>query len=617
MLAMLAISTLAPMAISPSMEAAMVSVAPLDFFPQEGLTIAAIGGADPTLSETVALTALEATGTFTVRWTYSAEIGSTRIPIAGAFVELRRSTTSSYAVEATTFTDEQGYANFQNVAAGTLAAVVFTDDHSSVKVLDGVEYEPYSWTTGWKTHSTGTTVEQNVPDNNRAAWSAYAAVRTASAWLKGQTGYARSSVNVNWPDGDWPHSHGDDIDLPNSGEYSDAIWDTATIAHEYGHCVQYAMLGDRFPDGDGPDPHYIYSESSPGFAFSEGWAQFFASAVTGNPYRSSDRTSLESTIYADGAFGYDGDQGDWDGNIVEGAVANVLWDITDGASESDRPSFGIIGDRVDSQFPALWKVMSDHKTESIDDVWFYWDGKDANLQGIFYNARIKKDMSTPTNPNSYYSSHDIGVESDDSTVTVTLTGASDTGGEVAGYSVLWDNSPTGMPDAIMDVSGSVVTSSNLGSGRDWYLHVRAVDGSGNWATDSYTVGPFRISPNAVAQGEPLLQLPSWLPLLAILAIVCIIIIALASMAVGRTRREREREEAERARQEQAQNQQVQYQQPQYQYNTGAYPPPGYAPQYDRQQPSANIPTYYAPVCPRCGRVDMGSIYCPYCGWRMR
>jgi hypothetical protein len=138
----------------------------------------------------------------------------------------------------------------------------------------------------------------------------------------------------------------------------------------------------------------------------------------------------------------------------------------------------------------------------------------------------------------------------------------------------------------------------LSSGKDWYLHVRVVDGAGNWASDSYTVGPFLVSQNAVAQGDPL-QIPGWLPLLIVLAVICVIVLALF-MAAENGRRQRERRAA------QMQMQQAQYH---YQYQ-GVYPPP--------QQPgNVHVTTYHAPICPRCGRVDMGSTYCPYCGWRMR
>jgi hypothetical protein len=596
----------APLFMSESASAVPVQTLRLDFFPQSNLQLASEVGAPAATEALPSVGSILVTGTFSVTWTYSPRSGSSHLPIAGAYVELWRGTISGHVVEATTFTDAEGKVIFQDVASGKLAAVIFANDHSAVKVKDGEGYVLYSWTTGWKSHAGGTSIDNNINDDHRGVWSTYSAIRTAYAWLEDRTNYQRGMVTVNWPDGDWPHSHGDEIDLPDSGDYDDSIWDTATVIHEYGHCIQYNLLGDRFPEGDGPDPHYIYSESSPGFAFSEGWAQFFASGVLNNPARSGDRTNLESTIYADGSFGWDGDYGDWDGNIVEGAVANVLWDIFDGISDSDKPSFGSTGDRVDQQFHQLWSIMLDHQAESIDEIWTYWDGKDANLQSIFYNARIRKDTSLPVNPNAYTSSHQIGVESDDSTITVTLVGASDSGGEVAGYSVLWDNDALGMPDAIMDVGGSTVVSPVLSSGVNWYLHVRAVDGSGNWANYSYDMGPFAIAEGAVAQGDPSSPVSGWIPAAAGMAMVCVIIIALAAISSSNTaRKKREQQEALRL-------QQMQYQmQYQYQFHGGAGMQSNQVPQ------NTHVSSYMAPVCPRCGRVDMGSTYCPYCGGRMR
>jgi len=595
----------APLFVSETASAAPVPTILMDFFPDMSMHFDTRVKAPAPAEAVASVDAVITNGTFSVTWTYSPRTGTTRLPIVGAYVELRRNTTSDYLVEATTFTDEDGKVVFLEVVPGTLAAVVFCDDRSIVKVLESDDYGSYSWTTGWKSHAGATSVEYNVNDEQRGAWCTYSSIRAAATWLDSQTGYQRSLVTVRWPDGDWPHSHGEEeIDLPNSGEYRNAIWDAATVIHEYGHCVQFEMLGGHFPDGTGPDPHYIYSESSPGFAFSEGWAQFFASAVLNNPYRSGDGTSLESTIYADGSSSFEGDSGDWDGNIVEGAVANVLWDIFDGVSDSDKPSFGTAGDRVDQQFRQLWSTMLDHHVESIDEIWTYWEGKDDRLQSIFYNARIRKDMSTPINPYTYYSSHQIGEESDDSTITVTLKGASDSGGEVAGYSVLWDNNPTGMPDAIMDVSGSTITSPVLSSGVNWYLHVRAVDGSGNWANSSFDMGPFIIAEGAVAQGEPSDPVPGWLPTVAAMATVCLMIIALVAVSTSNAARK------ERERQREAQRlQQMQYQ---FQFHGGVGMQPNPA-----QQPNIHVSSYLAPVCPRCGRVDMGSNYCPYCGGRMR
>jgi hypothetical protein len=486
-----------------------------------------------------------------------------------------------------------------------LSAVIFCRTDRTVEVVDGPDGSAYSWSTGWNTHTGSTSLESNIGDSQRGAWAAYSAVREAFAWMDAQAGYRRDVVTVSWPDGDWPHSHGDEMHLPSSGDYANAVWDPETIFHEFGHCVQYAMLGDRFPEGDGPDPHYIYSESSPGFAFSEGWAQFLASAISGSPVRESDRTSLESTVYADGAFGYDGDSGDWDGSIVEGAVANVLWDIFDGASAADRPSFSSVGDGVDRQFRALWDTMLENQVESIDDVWASWEGKDAALQAVFYNARIRKDFNPPLNPDSFTSSHDLSVESKDSTVSVTLSGAWDDSGDVAGYSVLWDNSPTGMPDATIDVAGATVTSQPLSSGVDWYLHVRAVDDSGNCALSSYTVGPFRIAPGATPQGSSA-QMPWWLPIAAAVFVAAVGTIAVLALVAGsKAKKERQRQaEAMRA------------QQTYYQYAG----PQAYCPQTQYQQGNAqqySQPGPQAPACQGCGRVDMGAPFCPYCGRRLR
>ena len=71
-------------------------------------------------------------------------------------------------------------------------------------------------------------------------------------------------------------------------------------------------------------------------------------------------------MYADGPF-FNGDYGDWDGNTVEGAVANVLWDINDGVSPTDNPSWDPDGngDRIDNEFGTFWAIFRDDKPQSI------------------------------------------------------------------------------------------------------------------------------------------------------------------------------------------------------------------------------------------------------------
>jgi hypothetical protein len=102
------------------------------------------------------------------------------------------------------------------------------------------------------------------------------------------------------------------------------------------------------------------------------------------------------------------------------------------------------------------------------------------------------DVTPPTNPGSYTSSHAIRVWSSDNTIEVTWSGALDDLSGVYGYSRVWDSSPSTIPDTIVDQTGSFCISFPVTTGNSWYLHVRTVDNAGNWNPSAYHIGPFYV-----------------------------------------------------------------------------------------------------------------------------
>lgn len=104
------------------------------------------------------------------------------------------------------------------------------------------------------------------------------------------------------------------------------------------------------------------------------------------------------------------------------------------------------------------------------------------------------DNVAPNNPGSLGSTtHTVSTWSNASSIMVQWSGASDAHSGVAGYSYLWDGSPTTLPDSIMDCTDAVAgnTSVPLTDGT-YYFHIRTVDNVSNWAAGAVHLGPFWI-----------------------------------------------------------------------------------------------------------------------------
>jgi len=505
-----------------------------------------------------------------VTFTYDLLDVSESAPCAGAYVQLRLKGISSFSTVRSGHTDANGTVAFYGLTAGTYLVRIETDDDRWVRVADGSQSNPstYYWNTQQFTVSSQTDIGYRITDGTRGAWAAYSNLRDGGMWLDVLTGWERSQVTVVWPEGDWPHSHGDAIHMPADEDFEEAVWRRDIALHEYAHCVHYELRGGSFPEGNGPDPHYIDSESSPGFAFTEGWAQFYERAVDGDPLRM-DGSSLESTLFADGTYGH-GDTGDMDGLIVEGAVANVLWDLYDGTDASDRPSGSTRGDFIDGEFSTLWNIMYDMQPDSLEDIKRAWPVRDVNVTAVFRNSRVPMELDPPSNPTSFISSHQIGEGSMDSTVSVIWSGASDDESGVMGYSILISTDANGTPDRVMDRTAGSYTSYSLSPGT-YYLHIRTVDKDGNWAEDVYTIGPFVINEGAVPVNDPLIPegdlQQAFLGLLIVLAVVVSLLMLVIFM--------------------------------------------------DKRKTVPQPPMLVSNICRYCGRFDHGGEFCPYCGGRLR
>ncbi len=124
----------------------------------------------------------------------------------------------------------------------------------------------------------------------------------------------------------------------------------------------------------------------------------------------------------------------------------------------------------------------------------------GNWQSTVHFGPFFIDTVPPTNPTGVSStSHTASVWSNDNTVDISWTDATDSLSGLDGYSILWDTNPTTIPDPTKNIEEGVqsANSSALADGNSHYFHIRSVDNMANWQSTVH-VGPFFIAVNSPA-----------------------------------------------------------------------------------------------------------------------
>ncbi|UYZ39565.1 MAG: PKD domain-containing protein [Candidatus Methanospirare jalkutatii] len=322
----------------------------------------------------------------------------------------------------TTHTDANGYYEFDPIdnndgflEGGRDIFVVVYADTDAVRVTDGSSV-----------YSHPTEIVDNVgPDDitggyldmgkinvdNDGAFNIYNTTIDEYQWLNERVDWTREQIEVRWPYGGWPqHVYiyntltgaiiEEWIEVPNGWE-----WDRHTPLHEYAHGIMLAAYGYNhfnMPPAGNYNGHWIYMESDPGFAFIEGWAEFMECAIDNDKdYSFNTSETIESNDWAD----YES-FGNWDGSIVEGAVASILWDIFDPSDPNDNCEDGFfddgisLGDGISNEFNKLWEIILKDNPKDIDDFWNHWFstsdetptnfGQKYELKAIYFEHRIDK-----------------------------------------------------------------------------------------------------------------------------------------------------------------------------------------------------------------------------------
>jgi hypothetical protein len=140
--------------------------------------------------------------------------------------------------------------------------------------------------------------------------------------------------------------------------------------------------------------------------------------------------------------------------------------------------------------------------------WFHLRTRDnaGNWSGAVHLGPFRIDATAPGNPTQLTPSHTPDGWSNDPTVDVTWSGATDPHSGVDGFSYGWTQSAAATPDMAKDAeeTATVTTSPALADG-DWWFHLRTRDNAGNWSSAVHR-GPFRI--DTAAPTNPTLSSPT-------------------------------------------------------------------------------------------------------------
>lgn len=313
---------------------------------------------------TKTLMSTESTVYWTATWTYQWGAAGPFLPCKRAYVELLN---SNGQVVQTGFTNEAGTITFW-VNPGTYNIRINIDDHQSNKVaVDDSSWEPWKSTTGYYNIASNTNHPyhrhywSSSADRCRC-WEWYSNVIKSWDWVKTNTAntpggmYTCPHVTTVYPTSSLLHSTPwtqtisgltPVIRVPDN--CAERMLNDVDAAHEWAHAMMHYIRGLNMPSvyAFGPTSHCSWTEADTGsggnwgFSWVEGWAEFLSCKITGKTYGingdieyGGDKLASGSSKYADGTGKVyadnpglsiaNGDDNDWDGWDVEGAVASAL-----------------------------------------------------------------------------------------------------------------------------------------------------------------------------------------------------------------------------------------------------------------------------------------------------
>lgn len=221
-------------------------------------------------------------------------------------------------------------------------------------------------------------------------------------FLKNRLNWSRKKINVKYPYQNNLSYYSYLYKHLSGSIYNECIniavnrqWVRTSMLHEYGHSVMTALYNYNYYDLPKKtvylESHTINSISDKGFAMREGWAEFLEALVDDNAFNITHYVdeNIANIEYNNWWKGNDGKN--TQGEIVEGAVASILWDIADTEKSIDE-KLGIDDDKINNGLEKIFDLVSKYKPNDIIEFWKYWIdngyGQFLELYSIYTNNGV-------------------------------------------------------------------------------------------------------------------------------------------------------------------------------------------------------------------------------------
>jgi len=278
---------------------------------------------------------------------------------------------------------------------------------------------------------------QNVSDylfdesnQHRSLGHIFNTIMDAHDFLQSKLNWSRQRINVKWPYQGQDNSRYTYLFRLNGEISNECIciaverqWERMSMLHEYGHSVMMALYGynyrnipkDNFyGDPDANYSHFINTVSAPEFAIKEGWAEFFEALVDDNAYNTTQYINADTPNIEYNNWWKGKDGNNTKGELVEGVVASILWDVVDTPQSNDEVP-NADDDDMNGKLRELWDLMSNYKPSDIIELWDNWveHGYDQvnALYSIYSNNHVKVILPWDVNEDSKVDFSDLSLAS--------------------------------------------------------------------------------------------------------------------------------------------------------------------------------------------------------------